>query len=141
MSKHHPLPQLGEVGENFFNHANAPRNMGSLAAPDGRGNAVGQCGDSITVDLQVDGNVIRDIKVAPKGCLYTKACASAVSELAKGKDLTAALQLEPEDVERVLGGLPEDHLHCARLAVNTLGEAISDALGRQVNNGAGKPSP
>jgi len=140
MSKHHPLPQLGEVGKNFFSHANEPRNIGSLAVPDGTGNAVGQCGDSITVDLQVDGNVIRDIKVAPKGCLYTKACASAVSELAKGKDLTAALQIEPEDVERVLGGLPEDHLHCARLAVNTLGEAISDALGRQVNNGAGQGS-
>jgi len=136
MSKHHALPQLGEVGKNFFNHVNDPRNMGSLAEPDGTGNAVGQCGDSITVDLRVDGNVIKDIKVAPKGCLYTKACASAVSELAKGKDLTAALQIEPEDVERVLGGLPEDHLHCARLAVNTLGEAISDALGRQVNKGA-----
>jgi nitrogen fixation NifU-like protein len=138
MSKHHALPQLGEVGKNFFSHANDPRNTGSLAAPDGTGKAVGQCGDSITVDLQVDGNVIRDIKVAPQGCLYTKACASAVSELAKGKNLTAALQIEPEDVERVLGGLPEDHLHCARLAVNTLGEAIADALGRQVNNGTGK---
>ena len=137
MSKHHPLPQLGEVGKNFFSHANEPRNLGSLAAPDGTGNAVGQCGDSITVDLQVDGNVIRDIKVAPKGCLYTRACASAVSELAKGKDLTAALKIEPEDVERVLGGLPEDHLHCARLAVNTLGEAVSDVLAKQIKKHSG----
>jgi len=140
MSKHHALPQLGEVGQNFFNHANSPRNIGSLALPDGTAEAVGQCGDSITVDLQLDGNIIKDIKVAPQGCLYTKACASAVSELAKGKDLTEVLQIEPEDVERVLGGLPEDHLHCARLAVNTLGEAVSDALGRQLNTAAGKSS-
>jgi len=36
------------------------------------------------------------------------------------------LELEPHDVVTALGGLPEDHLHCARLAVNTLGEAIAD---------------
>jgi nitrogen fixation NifU-like protein len=35
-----------------------------------------------------------------------------------------ALRLQPENVSDELGGLPEDHLHCARLAVNTLGEAI-----------------
>lgn len=135
MSKH-TLPQLGEVGKSFFTHANAPRNLGTLAVPDGTGQAVGQCGDSIAIDLKVDGDVIRDIKVDPQGCVFTKACASAVSELAKGKELTAALQIEPEDVERVLGGLPEDHMHCARLAVNTLGEAISDVLGRQVKDAA-----
>jgi nitrogen fixation NifU-like protein len=46
--------------------------------------------------------------------------------LAVGKTLDEALQLQPEDVERELGGLPVDHRHCARLAVNTLGEAIAD---------------
>jgi nitrogen fixation NifU-like protein len=40
--------------------------------------------------------------------------------------LDHALELEPHDVAGALGGLPEDHLHCARLAVNTLGEAIAD---------------
>ena len=132
----HRIPQLGEVGENFFSHANSPQNVGKLAVPDGTGKAVGQCGDSISVDLQVEGDVIKDIKVDPQGCLFTKACASAVSELVKGRKLTAALQVEPEDVERLLGGLPEDHMHCARLAVNTLGEAVSDVLGRQVKDAA-----
>ncbi len=137
----HKLPQLGEVGKNFFTHANTPQNLGRLAGPDGTGTAVGQCGDSITVDLQVEGDVIKDIKVDPKGCLFTRACASAVSELVKGRKLAAALQVEPEDVERVLGGLPEDHMHCARLAVNTLGEAVSDVLGRQVKDAAGDKIP
>ena len=62
----------------------------------------------------------------PQGCVYTLVCASAMSELAKGRDLDQALELEPHDVADALGGLPEDHLHCARLAVNTLGEAIAD---------------
>ena len=30
---------------------------------------------------------IADIKVLPRGCVYTLVCASAMSELAKGRDL------------------------------------------------------
>jgi nitrogen fixation NifU-like protein len=66
------------------------------------------------------------IKVFPHGCVYTLVCASAMSELAKGRDLDQALELDPEEVVAALGGLPKDHMYCARLAVNTLGEAIAD---------------
>ncbi len=132
----HSLPLPDQVGESFFSHAESPRNLGTIISPDGSGRAVGQCGDSISIDLKVDGDVIQEIKVAPQGCIYTKACASAVSELARGRQLSQALEIGPEDVEQLLGGLPEDHVHCARLAVNTLGEAISDVLRRQVGNAA-----
>jgi nitrogen fixation NifU-like protein len=87
---------------------------------------VGKYGDSIEGSLRIDLGTIADIKVLPHWCLYTLVCASAVSELAKGRGLDHALELEPHDVADALGGLPEDHLHCARLAVNTLGEAIAD---------------
>jgi nitrogen fixation NifU-like protein len=94
--------------------------------PSGKGNAVGQCGDSVEVFLQITGGLIADIRVAPRGCLYTLVCASAMSELVKGSSLDDALYLEPDEVAAALGGLPEAHMHCARLAVNTLGEAIAD---------------
>lgn len=100
--------------------------MGSLENPSGKGFAIGQCGDSIEVSLRVDRGTISDIRVHPRGCVYTLVCASAMSELAKGRDLDGALELEPQDVVNALGGLPDDHVHCARLAVNTLGEAIAD---------------
>jgi nitrogen fixation protein NifU and related proteins len=80
---------------------------------------------------------IADIKVLPHGCLYTLVCASAMSDLAKGRDLDHALELEPHDVADALGGLPEDHLHCAHLAVNTLGEAIADYYRRASLSGSG----
>ena len=89
-----------------------------------------QCGDSIEVSLQIETGAIAEIKVLPRGCIYTLVCASAMSELAKGRNLDQALELEPQDVVTALGGLPEDHLHCARLAVNTLGEAIADYYGK-----------
>ena len=120
------LPLPGEVGEQFFRVARSPQNLGSLDNPSGQGTALGKCGDSIEVSLQIESGAITDIKVLPHGCLYTLVCASAMSELAKGRNLDQALELEPHHVADALGGLPEDHLHCARLAVNTLGEAIAD---------------
>ena len=119
-----PLP--GEVGEQFLILARFPKNIGWLDNPSAQGAAVGKCGDAIEVSLRIDQGAIADINVRPHGCIYTLVCASAMSELAKGRDLDQALELEPHEVAEALGGLPEDHLHCARLAVNTLGEAIAD---------------
>jgi nitrogen fixation protein NifU and related proteins len=119
-----PLP--GQVGEQFLCLARQPKNVGFVVNPSGKGSAVGQCGDSIEVSLRIDMGTIVDIKVLPRGCVYTLVCASAMSELAMGRDLDGALEMEPQDVVNALGGLPEDHFHCARLAVNTLGEAIAD---------------
>ncbi len=120
------FPTPGEVGEQFLRLARFPKNIGSLDNPSGKGAAVGKCGDSIEVSLLIEREAITDIKVLPRGCVYTLVCASAMSELAKGRNVDHALNLEPQDVATALGGLPADHLHCARLAVNTLGEAIAD---------------
>ncbi len=97
-----------------------------LECADGRAVGVGSCGDSLEITLRLQGETIAEIGWWPIGCDYTVACGRAVSSLALGRTLEQALRLQPEDVERVLGGLPEDHHHCARLAVNTLGEAIAD---------------
>jgi nitrogen fixation NifU-like protein len=120
------FPTPGEVGEQFLRLARFPKNIGSLDNPSGKGAAVGKCGDSIEVSLRIEREAITEIKVLPRGCVYTLVCASAMSELAKGRHVDHALNLEPQEVATALGGLPEDHLHCARLAVNTLGEAIAD---------------
>jgi nitrogen fixation NifU-like protein len=129
-----PLP--GEVGEQFLCLARSPKNIGLLDNPSGKGAAVGQCGDSIEVSLRIETGAIAEIKVLPRGCVYTLVCASAMSELAKGRNVDHALELEPHDVVDALGGLPEDHLHCARLAVNTLGEAIADYYRRAYLSGS-----
>ena len=133
-----PLP--GQVGEPFLCFAREPKNLGCLENASGKGTAIGQCGDSIDVSLRIDRDTITDIKVFPHGCVYTLVCASAMSELAKGRDLDQALELGPEEVVAALGGLPKDHMHCARLAVNTLGEAIADYYRNAANSGVRKPT-
>lgn len=132
------FPGAGKVGEQFLCLARYPKNIGLIDNPSGKGVAVGQCGDSIEVSLRIETGAIADIRVLPRGCIYTLVCASAMIELAKGRNLDQALELEPHDVVTALGGLPEDHLHCARLAVNTLGEAIADYYSKAVNPGSSR---
>lgn len=111
----------------FVKHIQFPHNLGLLQTFDGKATGVGSCGDAIEISLKIDDGVIAAIGQLPHGCSYTIACASAVSMLATGKTVDDALLITPKDVDSELNGLPEDHYHCARLAVNTLGEAIESA--------------
>jgi nitrogen fixation protein NifU and related proteins len=119
-------------GSRFWRHAQKPCNLGRCDQASVTAMGVGSCGDKLRIDLQVKEGTIEQIRCGPEGCLYTVAYASAMSTLAQGRTIDEALQLQPEDVVRELEGLPEDHLHCARLAVNTLGEAIAEYYRRQV---------
>lgn len=126
---------LSQVSHNFLRLAEHPVNIGSIENCSAKAIAVGQCGDSMEVFLKVEDETIKEVKVRPQGCIYTWVCASAMSEMAQGRRIEEALRIEPEELAGKLGGLPEDHLHCARLAVNTLGEAIGDYY--KANSGRG----
>lgn len=125
MSEEQDRP-LAKVSARLLRHLGDPAAIEPVASPNAVGAAVGHCGDSLQVSLRVEGEIIAAVGIAPRGCLYTMACASALARLAEGLTLEQALALEPADLESELGGLPQDQRHCARLAVNTLGEAIAD---------------
>jgi len=110
-------------------------NEGELLDPGGKARMVGQCGDSIGVHIAVDNAVLSAVRVQPEGCAYTRVCAGAMSFLAQGLSVDEALRLDPQDIVAEVGGLPEDHMHCARLALNALGEAVADYYARLVGNG------
>jgi len=124
--KRTPEPPVETISHVFLAHAQDPRNMGELETANGLAVGVGSCGDTMAVQIQVENSIIEEIRCLPKGCIYTVVCASVMSELVKGRFLEEALKLQPEHIDTLLGGLPADHLHCARLAVNSLGEAIDD---------------
>jgi nitrogen fixation protein NifU and related proteins len=110
----------------FWQHARVPHNLGSCETPSASAIGVGSCGDKIKVELHIAGDILKEVKCAPQGCVYTQACASAMSVLATGCTIEQVLKIQPEDVANELEGLPEDHMHCARLAINTLGNAIAE---------------
>jgi nitrogen fixation NifU-like protein len=124
------------AGSPFWRHARTPLNLGFCDRASASATGVGSCGDKIHIDLSIKHHTIEQIRYKPEGCVYTLACSSAMSVLAQGRTIDDALQLQPEDVVYELGGLPEDHLHCARLAVNTLGDAIADYYRREAASAA-----
>ena len=96
---------------------------------------VRSCGDKLRLELCIENQTIDQVRYQPKGCAYTAAFGGAVSELTRGRSLEKALRIQPEDVASELGGLPDDHMHCVRLAVNTPGEAIAEYYRRQMTPG------
>ncbi|MGB9804021.1 iron-sulfur cluster assembly scaffold protein [Desulfofundulus sp.] len=115
-----------EFSDVVIDHASNPRNIGRIEGADGYASVSGFCGDTIQIWLKVTDGKISDITFWTDGCGTTIAAGSMVTELAKGKTLSEALQITPRDVLEALGGLPEENVHCAFLAANTLHEAIKD---------------
>ena len=115
------------VKEHFLN----PRNflMGDEAKyPHDAEGIVGNpvCGDQMKMFIRVENGIITDIKWKTYGCASAIASTSALSELAKGKTLDAALAIGPAEITEYLGGLPEHKIHCSVLGHEVLAAAIKN---------------
>ena len=105
-----------------------PKNLGRMNDPDAAAAVKGLCGDTMEFYLLLKDERISEILFFTDGCGPTIACGSVVTEIAKGKSIKKALKISPSDVIDKLGGLPEENIHCAILAVITLHQAIADYL-------------
>ena len=85
---------LGALYEEvIFDHNRSPRNWGDIPGGrhvDGRNPL---CGDKISLSLQVDGDVITDIRFTGEGCAISKASASMMTQAIKGKTRAEAEKL------------------------------------------------
>ncbi len=84
------------------------------------------CGDQMKMFLRVEHDTIIDLKWKTYGCASAIASTSALSELAKGKTLDAALAIGPKEIVDFLGGLPEHKFHCSVLGHEALAAAINE---------------
>lgn len=111
-----------------INHVQNPRNLGTIYDADGFASVTGHCGDTMKIWLKVRNSTIKQATFSTDGCGTTIAAGSMVTELVKGKAIASALRMTQQDVLEALGGLPEESVHCALLAANTLKEAAKDYL-------------
>ena len=84
------MPGLEDLyREIILDHYRNPRNRGELAAPPAvRVEGFNPlCGDEIVVFLDVDGERVRDVRVAGQGCSISQSSASMMSEAVKGRTL------------------------------------------------------
>lgn len=114
--------------ETVIDHAMSPRNVGSIINADGFATVTGPCGDTMEVWLKVKDGTVEGVAFWTDGCGTSIACGSMATDMVKGKSIAQALAVNQSDILKALGGLPEDSLHCALLAANTVKAAIHDYL-------------
>ena len=146
------MPGLEDLyREIILDHYRTPRNRGELPPP--ARHAEGHnplCGDEITVYIDVDGDVVNDVKVSGQGCSISQSSASMMSAAIKGRSVAEVRALvrkfkgmmsietdgdEPADdvplgdLEALQGVVKFPvRIKCATLAWNTLLDAL-DAPG------------
>ncbi len=84
----------------------------------------GPCGDIMEFYLKINGDKIEKANFITNGCRASFAAACQTMLLIEEKSLNYAEKLTAEDIDKALKGLPEDHKHCAELAIKTLKRTI-----------------
>jgi nitrogen fixation NifU-like protein len=131
--------------EVIFDHYKKPHNYHALAGANHVAHGHNRlCGDKLTVYLDVEGDVIRDLSFEGSGCAISTASASLMTDALKGKKLDEVEHLFQEfhhmvthdDAEpdpdlgklEVLAGVREfpARVKCATLAWHTLQAALKD---------------
>ena len=131
--------------EVILDHTRRPRNFGWLDSATHRAEGHNPlCGDKVSVALELDGDVVRDIRFQGKGCAISTASASMMTELLKGRkaallttafrqfqDLVTGKTIEPpEDLGKLVAfagvaAFPV-RVKCATLAWHTVKAALEN---------------
>ena len=100
----------------IVDHNRSPRNRGRL--PGATHHADGDnplCGDRLSLDVELAGDLIRDLRFEGSGCAISTASASLMSEAVKGKTRAEAAALFG-DVHRMLTGELAEAARLGKLA-------------------------
>jgi nitrogen fixation NifU-like protein len=110
--------------EEILEHYTHPHHYGTLQDPDithQEDNPL--CGDRIRFDIQLDqdGNTVKDVRFSAVGCAISKASASMLSDLLIGKTLDEIKALTKQDILDELGiDLGPVRLKCALLPLKVV---------------------
>ncbi|NLK21600.1 MAG: Fe-S cluster assembly scaffold protein NifU [Epulopiscium sp.] len=113
--------------EKVMDHFMNPRNVGEIENASGVG-TVGnaKCGDIMKIYLDIEGEIIKDVKFKTFGCGAAVATSSMATELVKGKTIQEAMKITNKSVMESLDGLPPVKVHCSILAEEALQAALWD---------------
>jgi|HubBroStandDraft_4_1064222.scaffolds.fasta_scaffold705124_1 nitrogen fixation protein NifU and related proteins len=112
----------------ILDHYRNPRNYGHLDHPEASAEDLNPlCGDTIRMEFDVDGDVVRDVRFSGKGCAISQASASMLTETIKGMRLEEIAKLSKDVVLENVGiGISPTRMKCATLGLRV---AKSAAIG------------
>jgi len=111
----------------LLDHFEHPRNAGELSDPDASAQVQNPaCGDILKLSLKMSHGRISEIRFLAKACVPAMACASALTELVRGKTLQEARSVRREEIVTAVGRLPEASLHASHLAIDALAAVLNN---------------
>ena len=88
----------------ILDHYRSPRGKNPLPRVDIHSDGSNPaCGDELDMDVQMDGDVVRDVHVSCKGCAISVASGSMLAEIVKGRPLSEVKRIA-ELVRKMLKG-------------------------------------
>ena len=116
-----------QYSDKVMDHFLHPRNVGEIEDASGVGEVGNaKCGDIMKIFLDVEDDIIKDVKFQTFGCGSAIASSSMATELIKGKSIHEALALTNKAVAEALDGLPPVKMHCSVLAEQAIKAALVD---------------
>lgn len=124
--------QFSQYSREVIDHFTNPRNLGEIKDADGIGEVGNaKCGDVMQLFIKIKDDKIEDVKFKTFGCCAAIATSSMITEMIKGKPLSALKEVTNKAVAEALGGLPQIKLHCSVLAEDALKSALEDYYRRK----------
>jgi len=103
-------PELRELYQQvILDHNKSPRNFKKLESANRTAEGYNPlCGDKIDIFLDVEGDIVKNISFQGSGCAISKASASLMSEVVKGKSVQEAKKIFEKFHDLITGKLNED---------------------------------
>ena len=107
-------------GQIISEHRKFPRNKGLIDGYKTLRLKNPSCGDDVTVQVSIEGDIIKDVRHDGSGCAICCSSASVMSEVLKGKTIKEASEIIEDFYELIKGNLPndEDRLEEAIVYIN-----------------------
>ncbi|HUA97219.1 MAG TPA: iron-sulfur cluster assembly scaffold protein [Terracidiphilus sp.] len=108
-----------------LDHFEHPRNAGTVDGADASVQIENPaCGDVLKLTLKARDGCVAEIRFLAKGCVPSIACASALTELVRGRTIAMARAFKREELVMAVGGLPAASSHASYMAMDALGAAL-----------------
>ncbi len=117
--------------EHIMDHFRNPRNYGHLTSCSFKHKEFNPlCGDEISVEIKLNGDIIEDISFVGRGCSISQASASMVTEELKGKTIQEVKSLDRNFVLGLLNiEITPVRLKCALLSLCAVKEGVKEFMG------------
>lgn len=116
-----------QYSDKVMDHFLNPRNVGQIEDASGIGEVGNaKCGDIMKIFLDIEDEIIKDVKFQTFGCGSAIASSSMATEMVKGKTIHEALDITNKAVAEALDGLPPVKMHCSVLAEQAIKAALID---------------